>query len=260
MRYLAVKNFETFQHYKDRATFSWIRLYASLLSDYDFQSLPDKSKAHLMLIWLLVSQRNDRRIPDDPRWVAQKIGATDKVDLKNLIASGWLIALDETYQTKNGLVQDPSYLISSPLPDLSSGSDLESWFENEFVPVYPEDRRVQHKTAIAWLKGSKPDEHERTRILGALALWVASPEWTRDEGKYIPGMGKFLRDGWHLRQPRAAPNGQLNLTPARQKLLESIQRSQLEEAARNGTVGSEENPAESRRHLDAPADGRRGAG
>ena len=97
--YLAVKNFERFQHYKNKGGVpAWIKLHKSLLHDYDFQSLSDKSKGHLMLIWLLVSQRNDRRIPNNPRWVAQQIGANEKVDLENFVATGWLIPLDHFLQ------------------------------------------------------------------------------------------------------------------------------------------------------------------
>lgn len=93
--YLVVKNFDKFQHYKSKLSVpAWIKLHKSLLTDYEFQSLSDLSKAHLMLIWLLVSQRSDRRIPNDPAWIAQKIGAKEPVNLPNLIASGWLICLE----------------------------------------------------------------------------------------------------------------------------------------------------------------------
>lgn len=90
MRYLAVKNFERFQHYKDRAP-AWIKLYTELLEDYQFAALPDATKGHLLLIWMLAS-RVDNKIPDDPRWVASKIQATGRVDLKRLEALGYLVA------------------------------------------------------------------------------------------------------------------------------------------------------------------------
>lgn len=92
MRYLVVKNFERFQHYKNRNP-PWIKLHAALLTDYEFSQLPDRSKGHLMLIWLLVSQRDDRRIPDDPKWVAAHLGSSEKIDLDILVTNGWLIPL-----------------------------------------------------------------------------------------------------------------------------------------------------------------------
>lgn len=85
----SVKNFEKFQHYKDRSP-PWIRLYNSLLDDYDFGLLPDASKAHLLAIWLLAS-RYDNKIPYDTEWVSKRINATDPVDLVALEKAGFLI-------------------------------------------------------------------------------------------------------------------------------------------------------------------------
>lgn len=93
-KYLTVKNWSSFQHYKDRTTPSWIKLYAALLSDYEFTTLPDESKAHLVMIWLLLSQRRDRKIPYDPKWIGQHVGATAKVDINLLISKGFLIPID----------------------------------------------------------------------------------------------------------------------------------------------------------------------
>lgn len=53
-----VKNWEKFQHYKDR-TPPWIRLHRGLLDDYEFHSLPDASKALAPCLWLLASENPD---------------------------------------------------------------------------------------------------------------------------------------------------------------------------------------------------------
>lgn len=90
---LSVKNFEQYQHYKDRKP-PWIKLYNDVLDDYAFEVLPDASKAHLMLIWLLAS-RTDNRIPNDPEWIARKIGATGPVDIAGLTTAGFLAESDE---------------------------------------------------------------------------------------------------------------------------------------------------------------------
>lgn len=89
---LSVKNFEKYQHYKDRKP-PWIKLYNDVLDDYAFEVLPDASKAHLMLIWLLAS-RTDNRIPNDPEWIARKIGATGLVDIAGLTSAGFLAESD----------------------------------------------------------------------------------------------------------------------------------------------------------------------
>lgn len=89
--FLAVKNFDRFQHYKDRSP-PWIKLYNDLLDDYAFSTLPDASKSHLMLIWLLAS-RTDNRIPNDPKWIGARIGARENVDLGVLLSAEFLITL-----------------------------------------------------------------------------------------------------------------------------------------------------------------------
>lgn len=99
MKYLRIKNWEKFQQYKDREP-TWIKLHRELLNDYDFSRLGDASKAHLMLIWLYASQLGNK-IPNDAQYLAQKIGATSKIDLKLLIDLGYLIPyqLDTEVQT-----------------------------------------------------------------------------------------------------------------------------------------------------------------
>jgi hypothetical protein len=84
-----VKNFEKFQHYKDRSP-PWIKLYNELLDDYDFGRLDDASKAHMILIWLLAS-RSDNKIPWDAEWIGRKIGSQSPVDLEFLKDSGFIV-------------------------------------------------------------------------------------------------------------------------------------------------------------------------
>lgn len=96
MATFSVKNFERFQHYKDRAP-PWIKLYNELLDDYEFGLLPDASKMHLIAIWLLAS-RSDNKIPYDPAWVARRINATEAVDLAALAKAGFIVT-DQPLQT-----------------------------------------------------------------------------------------------------------------------------------------------------------------
>jgi uncharacterized phage protein (TIGR02220 family) len=89
VRYLRVRNWEEFQHYKDRDP-PWIKIHNRLLDDFEFCILPDATKAHLLCIWMLAS-RTDNKIPDDAVWLAAKIGATEPVDLELLKARSWLV-------------------------------------------------------------------------------------------------------------------------------------------------------------------------
>lgn len=98
MRTFHVKNFEKFQHYKDRAP-PWIKLYNELLDDYEFGLLPDASKMHLIAIWLLAS-RSENKIPLDPAWVTRRINANTKVDLPLLAERGFIVIDQELHSVE----------------------------------------------------------------------------------------------------------------------------------------------------------------
>lgn len=86
--YLRVKNWDKFQHYKDRRP-PWIKLHVELTDDYAFSDLSDVQKFHVIGIWLLAA-RTDNKIPNDSRWVTSRIGAHEPVDLDALVAAGFL--------------------------------------------------------------------------------------------------------------------------------------------------------------------------
>lgn len=104
MKYLAVKNFGEFQHYKKRRPV-WIKFYAATLSDYAFVQLPDAARAHLMLIWQLAAALGNR-IPHDAKYIAQEIRASGKVDLDRLIEAGFLVVLDESANRASNVIAE----------------------------------------------------------------------------------------------------------------------------------------------------------
>jgi hypothetical protein len=90
MKFLHVKNWEQFQHYKKRNP-PWIKLHRALLDDYDFCGLPDAAKCHLLLIWAYASQNNGM-VPVDVPFLERKISCTG-IDLDLLVQSGFLVNL-----------------------------------------------------------------------------------------------------------------------------------------------------------------------
>ncbi len=83
--YFRIRNFERFQHYKDRNP-PWIKLYGALWRDRAFFRLPDAAKAHLIGLFALAA-RLENRIPDDPEWLAHELCASEPIDLGVLAAS-----------------------------------------------------------------------------------------------------------------------------------------------------------------------------
>lgn len=138
----SVKNFEKFQHYKDRSP-PWIRLYNSLLDDYEFGRLPDASKAHLLAIWLLAS-RYDNKIPLDPDWVARRINATTPVDLAGLQKAGFIVSdqecSDVLAECKQDAMPEESRGETEGEKDIQAGASepkARIEFDYSFWPRYP---------------------------------------------------------------------------------------------------------------------------
>jgi hypothetical protein len=114
-QFLAIKNYDRFQHYKDRNPL-WIKFYNSVLDDYAVQQLPETQQRHLFLIWLLAS-RHGNRIPFDPKWIARTIHARSKLDLQAMIDAGFLTVvadgpaelLPEPEQHAIGVLAEPEH-------------------------------------------------------------------------------------------------------------------------------------------------------
>ena len=90
MRHLLIKNWAEFQHYKKRNP-PWIKLHRAIVDDYHFAALKDKTKAHLVMIWILAAG-SEGRIPHDAKFIASRINATEPIDIDAMIGAGFLIA------------------------------------------------------------------------------------------------------------------------------------------------------------------------
>ena len=95
---MRVRGFDALQHYKDRNPV-WIKLYCSILEDYEFQQLADAAKFHLVGLMLLASRLNNR-FPDDPVWLASIIGASEKIEIEILIENGFLEVVSDKKEVK----------------------------------------------------------------------------------------------------------------------------------------------------------------
>jgi hypothetical protein len=88
MEFFEVKNWDSFQHYSKRNP-PWIKLHRALLDDYNFCSLPDVAKGHLMLLWIYASQNNGY-IPNDPKFLEKKLSC-ENIDLEIFVSGGFLL-------------------------------------------------------------------------------------------------------------------------------------------------------------------------
>lgn len=194
-----VKNFEKFQHYKDRAP-PWIKLYNELLDDYEFGLLPDATKMHLVAIWLLAS-RSENKIPFDPAWVARRINATEKVNLRLLAERGFIVVDQELHNAE----QDAS----KPLAECLSREREEGETEKRrnIVARAPKAEKFDElRKAYPRRKGGDPGPPAAKLFLAAVKAGT-DPQIIIDGAKrfaleerqnintpYIPQLVKWLRD------------------------------------------------------------------
>jgi uncharacterized phage protein (TIGR02220 family) len=90
MNYFKVKNWDQFQHYKDRNP-PWIKLHFETLSSHDWVMLADASKL-LAVVCMLIASRNNGKVPNDPIYI-KRVAFLDRVDFQPLIKSGFLIPM-----------------------------------------------------------------------------------------------------------------------------------------------------------------------
>ena len=101
-QYFKVRNFEKFQHYKDRNP-SWIKLYSNLLNDMNFASMTDSQQINLVKIWLLASQ-NKNRLIFDSHTIGKQLGANSRISLQYFVDNEWLEIIGVTPKNASKMV------------------------------------------------------------------------------------------------------------------------------------------------------------
>ncbi len=127
MQYLRVKNLEQYQHYSTRNP-PWIKLYRTMLSDYEMRQLTIPAR-YCYIGCLILASETDNRIPHDPKYLSDRFGMkVSEAILSALIDSGFLLASGArrvlaSGETASSLLS--SVLITPPNPDLRSNPETE---------------------------------------------------------------------------------------------------------------------------------------
>ncbi len=207
--FLSVVEFDELQHYKHRSP-PWIKLYARLWENPNFEILSDINKAHYLGICVLASKHNNK-IPLNISWIERHISATNPLNLTELIASGLLAqsgryaseALDDCKQNalseretekRESRVETDTMAIPSPVVLKYSVHFEEFWRQST--------RRGSKVEAYReWGKLRTPQD-KYPEILKGMADWMQSEQW-QDETKQ-PHICRWLkRRGWEESIPRS---------------------------------------------------------
>ena len=158
MQYIRIKNWEDFQHYKDRSP-KWIKLYRDLLDNYEFTKLTDDGRGHLICIWLLASVM-ENKIPADAEWIRKRIGATNDIDLETMKALGFI----ELYDSDTEVVQNDTQMWCKTVPREEKRREEERREEKEknkkaFKKPTPEEVEEYSKSISFKLNGQQFVDH-----------------------------------------------------------------------------------------------------
>jgi hypothetical protein len=92
VKYLAIRNWESFQHYKDRDP-TWIKVYGRLLDDAEFLALPEAAQAQLIKLWLIAS-RCRNRITNSKAFLQHSLHCR-RLYINELLEAGFLEPADQ---------------------------------------------------------------------------------------------------------------------------------------------------------------------
>ena len=185
MNYANIKNWEEYQHYRDRCP-PWIKLHVKILNDKDFTALSCANRGLLMQLWILASE-NEGKAPIDIEEIKFRLrdNSIKEKDVNLLIDKGFLLDCKQTQA-------DASKRYSETETETETETDIR--FE-KFWQAYPK-KKSKGQAEKAWLK-IKSNEQLLEKILSTIERATTSVEWTRDGGQFIPYPATWLNaKGW----------------------------------------------------------------
>ncbi len=130
--YLTVKNWELFQHYRDRHP-PWIKLHVRLLNDREFMALARASRGLLMLLWILASEDEGRVLYDEEELKFRlRLEDFSLEELNPLVAGGFLIP-DEECKRMLADASICSHSVSVSISNTNNTKDNYNTKEKRFV-------------------------------------------------------------------------------------------------------------------------------
>lgn len=82
MKYLAIRNWQKYQHYKDRRPL-WVKLHVSLLDDEDLMGLSVHTRL-LAVLMLCLAGNKENQIPNSPKWMMVELEMSESAIRKGI--------------------------------------------------------------------------------------------------------------------------------------------------------------------------------
>jgi len=195
---MRIRNFEKFQHFKDRCP-PWVKLYRDLLDDVEWFELDPKAAKVLVMLWLIASEDASKQgaLPDTKRLAFRLRMSESDVKSACIKLSHWLIQDD--IEVISERYHDDAPETEKSREETHSATPIGF---AEFWSAYP--RKVAKGDAEKAWKKHKPD---LAACLSAIAAAKSSPDWTKDGGQFIPHPATWI-NGKRWEDGAAPINGQ----------------------------------------------------
>lgn len=141
MSYLIIKNWKTFQHYKDRNP-PWIKLHTDIFQNYEFSCLEDASKLLAICIYTLAARSKNCEIPCDIDYIKRQCNIGDSIKREHLIElinKGFLIEKNNAIN----MLADCGHFATS-----ETEAERETETNNSFIKNAENHEKTQEKIVI----------------------------------------------------------------------------------------------------------------
>ena len=214
-----IKNWDQFQHYKDRNP-PWIKLHFALLSSEDWVVLDDASRV-LAVACMLIASQNDGVVPGNLKYIKRVAYLNDEPDLTPLIDCGFLLPLadastmqadarpeteTEEETEKNPPIVPPKGDGKTPIAKPKKRRKGARDYDPEFLDwwsVYP--RRSQKGDAFDAYWTMRDGGHDAETLLAGARH--AADKYAGKEEEWIPLPATFLRREEFLEAGEAVNGG-----------------------------------------------------
>ena len=207
---MRIRNFEKFQHFKDRCP-PWVKLYRDLLDDVEWFELDPKAAKVLVMLWLIASEDASKQgnLPDTHKLAFRLRMSESDVKSACIKLSHWLIqddieVISERYQSDAPETETETEKSREETHTATPFGFAEFWL------AYP--KRVGKGAAEkAWAK-ARP---EIDVVLKAIAAQSLTDAWRKDGGQYIPNPATWINqrrwedEGLSKQQPSGGSIGGL---------------------------------------------------
>jgi uncharacterized protein YozE (UPF0346 family) len=187
---LRIKNWSSFQHYKNRKP-PWNRLNRDLLDDDDFADLPDSAVRHLLMFWLIASEDPtlEGNLPSTKKLAYRLRTTIPKVE-------------KSISQLSHYLEYDASTVLSTctqhATPDAEAEAEKRQTQRqmgfDDFWSAYPKKvgKAAAKKAFAAAAKNGLPNSEALVAIIES---HKQSEQWQKDNGQFIPNPSTWLNQG-----------------------------------------------------------------